>query len=69
MDERLQGANLKIPGELPLRKRSGSSLSFYDYLHLAIAKGLGIPLITRDRDLMDFAKNHVKVFKPEDLLR
>ncbi|MBS3139687.1 PIN domain-containing protein [Candidatus Woesearchaeota archaeon] len=43
-------------------------ISFYDYLHVAIAKRLGIPLITRDRDLMDFAKNHVKVFKPEDLL-
>ena len=44
-------------------------LSFYDYLHVAIARRLNVPLITRDRDLMEFAKKHIKVFKPEDLLR
>ncbi len=44
-------------------------LSFYDYLHVAIAKRLNVPLITRDRDLMEFAQEHVKVFRPEDLLR
>lgn len=44
-------------------------ISFYDYLHIAIAKRLGVPLITRDEDLMEFAKDHVEVFKPEDLLR
>ncbi len=44
-------------------------LSFYDYLHVAIAKRLEIPLIIRDRDLMEFAQEHVEVFKPEDLLR
>src|SRR3989338_3488731 len=32
-------------------------ISFYDYLHVAIAKRLGVPLITRDNDLMEFAKN------------
>ncbi len=50
-------------------EQSHGLISFYDYLHVAIAKRLGIPLITRDRDLMDFAKNHVEVFKPEQLLR
>lgn len=44
-------------------------LSFYDYLHVAIAKRLNTPLITRDRDLMEFAREHVEVFRPEDLLR
>ncbi|MEK6845626.1 MAG: PIN domain-containing protein [Nanoarchaeota archaeon] len=44
-------------------------LSFYDYLHVAIAKRLNVPLITRDKDLMEFAKKQVEVFKPEDLLR
>ncbi len=43
-------------------------LSFYDYIHLAITKRLNIPLITRDRDLIDFAENYVEVFKPEDLI-
>ncbi len=44
-------------------------LSFYDYLHVAIAKRLNLLLITRDRDLMEFAREHVEVFRPEDLLR
>lgn len=43
-------------------------LSFYDYLHVAVAKRIGVSLITRDRDLMEFAKNQVTVFKPEHLL-
>ena len=43
-------------------------LSFYDYLHVAIAKRLNVPLITRDKDLMEFSKEYVEVFKPEDLL-
>lgn len=43
-------------------------ISFFDYLHVAIAKRLGVPLITRDSNLMEFAKNHIQVFKPEDLL-
>jgi len=45
------------------------SLSFYDYLHVAIAKRLNIPLITRDKDLIEFAKSLIEVFKPEDLIR
>lgn len=45
-----------------------SKISFYDYLHVAIAKRLNIPLITRDRDLIDFAKKQIKVYKPEDLI-
>lgn len=45
-----------------------TSLSFYDYIHVAIAKRLNIPLITRDADLIEFAKSHVEVFKPEDLI-
>jgi predicted nucleic acid-binding protein len=43
-------------------------LSFYDYIHVAIAKRLNIPLITRDEDLIEFAKSHVRVFKPEELI-
>ena len=43
-------------------------ISFYDYLHVAIAKRLNIPLITRDKDLITFANKHIEVSKPEDLL-
>ena len=43
-------------------------LSFYDYLHVAIAKRLNVPLITRDKELIYFAKKHIGVFKPEDLI-
>lgn len=44
-------------------------LSFYDYLHVFISKRLNVPLITRDKELIEFAKNHVEVFRPEQLLR
>lgn len=43
-------------------------LSFYDYLHIAIAKRLSLHLITRDKDLIVVAKEYVKVNKPEDLM-
>jgi len=45
-----------------------SKISFYDYLHVAIVKRLNLPLITRDKDLMKFARKHVKVYKPEELI-
>ncbi len=44
------------------------ALSFYDYIHVAIAKRLNISLITRDADLIEFAKSYVEVFKPEELI-
>ena len=44
------------------------TLSFYDYLHIEIAKRLNIPLITRDEDLIKFAKSHINIFKPEELI-
>ena len=43
-------------------------LSFYDYLHIAISQRLNIILITRDRELIEFAQKHITVFKPEELL-
>ena len=43
-------------------------ISFYDYLHIAIAKRLNIPLITRDKDLIIFAKKHIEVCRPEELI-
>jgi len=45
-------------------KENNFNLSFYDYLHVAIAKRLFLPLVTRDRDLIIFAKTHIQVFKP-----
>jgi len=44
------------------------ALSFYDYIHVAIAKRLNILLITRDEELVEFAKSHIEVFKPEELI-
>ncbi|HLC54011.1 MAG TPA: PIN domain-containing protein [Candidatus Nanoarchaeia archaeon] len=43
-------------------------LSFYDYLHIAITKRLNADLITRDEELIRFAKSCVSAFKPEDLI-
>ncbi len=44
-------------------------ISFYDYLHTAISKSRSYVLITRDRDLLTFAKKYVTTFKPEELLQ
>ena len=43
-------------------------ISFYDYLHVAIAKRLSIKFITRDRGLIEFSKDIIKVNKPEELI-
>ena len=48
-------------------EEENKTLSFYDYLHTAIAKRLNLCLITRDEGLIRFAKNHVNVLKPEEL--
>ncbi|MCH7568025.1 MAG: PIN domain-containing protein [Nanoarchaeota archaeon] len=48
-------------------EKSHKELSFYDYLHVAIAKRLKVYLITRDEELINFAKCQVEVFKPEDI--
>ena len=47
---------------------NSSRLSFYDYLHVAIAKGLDCCLVTRDRDLIEFTNGKIKVCRPEDLI-
>ncbi|MFH0701599.1 MAG: PIN domain-containing protein [Candidatus Woesearchaeota archaeon] len=43
-------------------------LSFYDYLHVTIAKRVGAKLVTRDNDLILFAKDKIVVLKPEELI-
>jgi predicted nucleic acid-binding protein len=43
-------------------------IGFYDYLHVAIAKRLNVPLITRDKGLITFASKFIEVHKPEDLI-
>ncbi len=48
-------------------EKEDNSLSFYDYIHIAIAKRLNLNLITRDEELIIFAKKHVKVSKPEEV--
>jgi predicted nucleic acid-binding protein len=45
------------------------AISFYDYLHIAIAKRLGCPLITRDKDLRIFGKSVTTTLHPNDLLK
>lgn len=49
-------------------EKEDATLGFYDYIHVAICQRLDIPLITRDEDLIKFAKSHIKVFKPEELI-
>lgn len=44
------------------------NIGFYDYLHVAISKRLNLILITRDKNLIKFAKDKIQVNKPEDLI-
>ena len=45
------------------------TISFYDLLHLSIAKRIGAILITRDKQLIEVCKeNMVKVAKPENII-
>jgi rRNA-processing protein FCF1 len=44
-------------------------ISYYDLVHLSICKRLNLILITRDRELIEIAKeNQVKVSRPEDII-
>lgn len=45
-----------------------SYLSFYDYLHVVIARRLKCDFVTRDKDLINFAKDKIKTNKPEELI-
>jgi predicted nucleic acid-binding protein len=43
-------------------------ISFYDYLHVAVAKRLNCCFVTRDKDLIEFAKRKIEIGKPENLI-
>lgn len=43
-------------------------LSFYDCLHIAICKRSNFVLVTRDENLIKFARKFILVEKPENLL-
>ena len=46
-----------------------SDLSFFDIIHAILAKKTNSILVTRDKDLIEFAKNRdIQVKKPEDIL-
>jgi len=51
-----------------LESQSNFSISFYDCIHTSLCRRLNFVLVTRDNDLIKFAKNHIAVFKPENLL-
>ena len=42
-------------------------ISFFDCLHIAVCKRLNLMLITRDEELIKFAKKYIKVEKPENI--
>lgn len=50
-----------------LESKSGFEISFYDCLHIAICKRTGSILVTRDYNLIEFAKDYIEVQKPENL--
>ena len=52
-----------------LETKDAFRIGFYDYLHIAIAKRLKVILVTRDKELIRIAREHISVFKPEDLFK
>ena len=52
-----------------LESKSRFDISFYDCLHIAVCKRSNLVLVTRDRVMLDFAKNEgLKCGKPEEFL-
>jgi predicted nucleic acid-binding protein len=50
-----------------LESKSNFGISFCDCLHIALSKRSNAILVTRDRKLIEFAKEYVIVKKPEEL--
>ena len=50
-----------------LESESHYEISFFDCLHISVCKRLNFILVTRDEQLINFAKNHIEVNKPENL--
>lgn len=51
-----------------LEAESNYRISFYDCIHIAICFRLALILVTRDRDLLNFARKYIMAEKPEDLI-
>jgi len=51
-----------------LKDRINSNISLFDIIHALLAKKTNSILVTRDRDLIEFAKNiNIEAKKPEEL--
>jgi len=48
-----------------LESASGFEISFFDCMHVALAKRIGAILVTRDNKLIDFASGFCTVGRPE----
>lgn len=52
-----------------MEKESGYEISFYDFIHILLAKKTNSILITRDKKLLEFSKKYsVLAKKPEEVL-
>jgi len=51
-----------------IESESGYRISFYDCLHIAVCKRLNFVLVTRDQELINFAKKYISAEKPESLM-
>lgn len=51
-----------------LESESGFKLSFYDCLHIAICRRLSLILVTRDKELMRFARRFIESGTPESFI-
>jgi predicted nucleic acid-binding protein len=52
-----------------MEKESGYEISFYDFIHILLAKKTNSILITRDKKLLEFSKKYsVLAKRPEEVL-
>jgi predicted nucleic acid-binding protein len=52
-----------------LESETGFEISFFDCMHVILAKKIGATLITRDGNLIKVASLHCAVARPEDVVR
>jgi len=50
-----------------LESESQYEISFFDCLHIAVCKRLNLMLVTRDDDLIEFARKYIEAEKPEKI--
>jgi predicted nucleic acid-binding protein len=49
-------------------KSEKNNISFFDYLHFSLCKNRELVFVTRDKELLNFSKDKINAFRPDELL-